>query len=364
MEKVTGIITANYSSEALGALTKERPAASLPFGGRYRLVDFPLSNMVNAGIDTVGIVTPYKYRSLVDHVGTGKQWALDRKNGGLFLLPGTVFGVSSLDSRFLMRDIRKNKVYLNRSRAKCVLVTSCSFICNMDYTGLIKEHEASGADVTMVYTEAKKDCKYTDKLELDGDSVKNVTRGVKKGDSAFIDCFVIGREFLLKMCEWYAAIDHLDIFELLQGEYAKMDVRGYKFEGYASGVFTVDEYYKSSMDLLKPEVRTELFNYDSMIMTKVQDSVPTKYLGEAKVKNSFIPAGCVIEGEVEGSILFRGVNVQKGAVVKNSIIMQSCTIEAGVCVENAIIDRNNQISAGTVIKGTAADPLVIPKVNY
>ena len=364
MDKVTGIITANYSTEELGTLTEDRGTASLPYGGRYRLIDFPLSNLVNAGIDTVGIITPYKYRSLIDHVGSGKQWALDRKNGGLFILPGTLFGISSLNSRFLLRDLISNKVYFKRSKAQHVIVTSCNVIYNMDYTKLIDEHEATGADITMVYTEAAEDNNFLDKLTFEGGSVKSVTRGVKKGDNAFIDCFIIGTEFLLKIMEWYGALDHLDLFEVLQGEYSKMDVRGYKFDGYTAGVFDTKSYYARSMDLFDNEVRGELFNYNSMIMTKVQDSVPTKYLDGSCAKNSFISAGCIIEGTVENSILFRGVTVAKGAVVKNSIIMQSCDIEAGAVVENAIVDRNNTISADTVIKGSAENIYLIPKIDY
>lgn len=364
MDKVTGIITANYSTVELGTLTDERGAASLPFGGRYRLIDFPLSNLVNAGIDTVGIITPYRYRSLIDHIGSGKQWALDRKNGGLFILPGTVFGISSLNSRFLMRDFIKNKVFLHRSPAQHVIITSCNVIGNIDYTGLIKQHCESGADITMMYTEAKESNKFLDKLNIENGQVKSVLRGVEAGDAAFIDCFIIGREFLLKLMEWYEALDHLDIFELLCGEYEKMDVRGYRFDGYTGSIFSIESYYKCSMELMDLSVRSELFNYDSMIMTKVQDSVPTKYLEGSSVKKCFIPAGCIVEGSVENSILFRGVHIEKGATVKNSIIMQSCVIEAGACVENAIIDRNNCVSAGSVMKGTEKDILVIPKSGY
>ena len=364
MARVTGIITANYTTAQLGTLTQERGVASLPFGGRYRLIDFPLSNLVNSGIDTVGIITPHKYRSLIDHIGSGKPWALDRKNGGLFILPGAVSGISSPGARFTMRDIINNKVYLNRSPADYVLVTASNIVCNIDYTGLIKSHIKSGADITMVYTEAKEDNAFMDKLKLDGDAVKGVKRGVRTGDAAFIDSFIISREFLIKLTEWYAALDHLDFFELLEYDYDKMDVRAYRFDGYTGCVYSTDSYYKVSMELLKAEVRQELFNYDQMIMTKVMDSVPSKYLEGADVKNAYISAGCIIEGTVENSILFRGVEVKKGAVVKNSIIQQSCVIEEGACVENTIIDRNNRVGADTVIKGTDEDIMVIPKVSY
>ena len=361
MDRVIGLITANYDTPDLGELTNDRTVASLPYGSRYRLIDFPLSNMANSGITTVGVITPYKYRSIIDHLEAGSPWSLDRKNGGLFILPGSVFGITSPGSRFLLRDISRNLIFLMRSPSPYVLITSANTVYNMDYRELIRTHVRSGADITLAYTEAVEDDKDVTGLKAENGRVLGVTQGVKAGQEAFIDTFIIGREMLLKILEWYSAIDYLDFFEVLADDYDKMDVRTFRFDGYARSIFTTKSYYDRSMDLLNPEVADELFSKTRPIMTKVQDTAPAKYTVSAKVKNSLIPAGCVISGTVENSILFRGVRVGKGVTIKNSIIMQACTIEDNAVIENAIIDRSNVITAGTVIKGAEGSTFIKEK---
>ena len=361
MDRVTGMISANYETKALGSLTSERTIASLPFGGRYRMIDFPLSNMVNSGIQTVGLITPYKYRSVMDHIGAGKEWSLDRKNGGLFILPGSVFGVSSSQARFLLRDLKRNEVFLKRSQAEFVLLTTTDTVYNMDYRPMVDKHVETGADITMLYHEATSDAPNDMALTFSGDQITGFSRGGSAGDNLFRCCFVIRRALLMNILEWYAAVDYLDIFEALEPDLGKMDIRGYRFSGYIRNIATVKDYFEHSMDLLQSEVREELFSRESPIMTKVQDSVPTKYLEGAVVKNALIPAGCVIQGTVENSILFRGVKVMPGAVVRNSILMQSCVVEAGAVVENAIIDRGNTIAAGTVLKGAPDNAFILNK---
>lgn len=361
MDRVIGLITANYETSHLGVLTSDRTIASLPYGGRYRLVDFPLSNMVNAGIRTVGVITPYKYRSIIDHLGAGKEWSLDRIHGGLFVLPGSVFGVSSTGSRFLMRDIERNLVYLMRSPTPYILVASANTIYNMDYTALFESHLKSGADITMVGRKAKRDNSYLTGLKVEGGRVMGSTKGVKAGDTLFLDCFVISRDLLLKLIDWYSAINYLDLFEVLAGDYDKMDVGLYEFEGHAATIWDIESYYRHSMELLNPEQYDGLFRGDRPIQTKVEDAVPTEYMKGARVSNSLVPNGCIIKGTVENSVLFRGVQVEEGAVVRNSIIMQSCIIEKGACVENAILDRNNTIPGGSILKGTAEIPFIKEK---
>lgn len=361
MDRVIGLITANYETSQLGVLTSDRTIASLPFGGRYRLVDFPLSNMVNGGIRTAGVITPYKYRSIIDHLGAGKDWSMDRIRGGLFVLPGSVFGVSSTDARFLLRDIERNLVYLMRSPTPYILVASANTVYNMDYEALFASHLDSGADLTLVYQKAKRDSSYITGLKLEKGRVVGTSRGVRAGENAFLDCFVISRDLLLKILDWYSAVNYLDLFEVLAGDYDKMDVGLYEFEGYASTIWDVDSYYRHSMELLQPDVYDELFRGQGPIHTKVQDEVPTEYMKGARVSNALIPNGCIIRGTVENSVLFRGVRVEEGAVVRNSIIMQSCVIERGACVVNTILDRNNTIPGGSVIKGVAGAPFIKEK---
>jgi glucose-1-phosphate adenylyltransferase len=361
MERVIGLITANYETKDLGCLTRDRTIASLPFGGRYRLVDFPLSNMVNSGISTVGLITPYKYRSVIDHVGVGKAWFLDRKIGGLFILPGSLFGVTSTEARFMLRDIKRNLVYLKRSIADHVLLSASNIVYNMDYRDLIEQHIRSGADITVLYHEATSDDPHDLGLELDGDKVLSLTHGVKKGENILRGCFVMSRELLMKIVSWYSAEDFLDIFQAIEPDLDKLDLRAYRFGGYIRTINSVSDYYTHSMELLKADVRNELFSRSRPIMTKVHDAVSTRYADGCCVRNSVIPAGCEIKGTVDSSILFSKVVVGEGAVVRNSIIMASCVIEPGACVENAILDRNNVIKAGTMIKGSPENVFVLEK---
>lgn len=362
MDNVIGLITANYATPELAELTNQRTSATLPFGGRYRLVDFPLSNMVNAGIRSVGIIMPYS-SSILDHVGAGSDWDLDRKNGGVFFLTGSVYGISNAHagSRFALRDIGRNLVYLMRSPAPYVIVTASNTVYNMNYRDLVQTHIDSGADITMAYHYAAEDDQDVTGLKIEDGRVWGTVSGVKQGEATFLDCFVIGRQQLLNIVEWYSAIDYLDIFQILSEDYEKMYVGAYRFDGYAKSIFSVRSYARRSMDLLRPEVSEELFPKNAPIVTKVADAPPAKYTARAKVKNAMIPAGCFIDGTVEQSILFRGVQVGRGAVIRNSVIMQSCVIEDGAYVENAVIDRNNLISAGSVIKGTAERMMVMGK---
>jgi len=361
MYSVVGLISTNYATEGLGVLTNERTVASLPFGGRYRLIDFPLSNMVGAGIKTVGLITPYKYRSIIDHIGSGKPWALDRKSGGLYILPGSVFGISSAESRFILRDIERNKAFLERSAADYVVVTAANTVSRIDFADLVEKHSASGADMTLVCRRAAAAEPFMDALDIRDGRVAGVRKGAEKGDAMFLDCFVVNRELMEKILEWYKAINHLDLFEVLAADYDKMDVRPYEFDGYVGPIFTTDQYYDVSMELLKPTVREELFAADRPVLTKSHDRVPVKYVEGARVSNSLIQAGSRISGTVENSIVSSEVVIEAGARVKNCIILQDCHICAGAAVENAIIDRANVIAAGAVIRGAKGDPFIFSK---
>ena len=363
MKRVLGIISANYSTEDLGPLTENRTIASLPFGGRYRLIDFPLSNMINAGIQTVGLIMPYKYRSIIDHVGAGKEWGLDRKNGGLCILPGTVFGVNTVHHRFLIRDLKRNLAFLKRSARPFVLLTAASFVNNMDYEKLVEAHIESGADITMAVKTADRDNDDLRSVELKKGRVSGFGSGVHPGDTAFLDCFVINHKTLLEIIDAYDAVNYMDFFDAVARELDRLIVGTYEFTGYTCEIHSKESYFRASQELLDASVRRELFDPERPITTKIMDAVPTKYGEDAEVENSLIPAGCEIGGKVKNSVLFRGVTVEPGAKVKNSIIMQNCTIRKDAKIENAIVDRYNVIGEGTVVKGTSKDIFVMSKYN-
>ena len=361
MPKAIGLITANYSAEHPTVLSAERPIASLPYIGRYRILDFAMSNLVNCGIRTVGFITPFNYRSIIDHVGNGRDWSLDRKNGGLFVLPGTAFGTARTGSRFLLRDFRENRVYLTRNTAPYVICTSANMVYNMDYSELLAAHESSGADITVGTFLA--DESYDDVMGFgfDGERVSSFKRGVAYGDTAFLDVFVIGREKLIELLSAYEAVDHLDLFEAISDDFARIDVRSHLFRGYVAPVFDNEAYFRRNMDLLSMEVNDELFNPERSIRTKAHDTPPAKYERGCYVRNSIISAGSRVWGSVADSVVGRNVVIESGATVRNSIVMQSCIIRSGARIENAIVDRNNDIPAGTELRGTPEAILIKEK---
>ena len=198
-------------------------------------------------------------------------------------------------------------------------------------------------------------------FELDGSRVNGVKHGVSFGDTAFLDCFVISRQLLLDMFDWYAATDYLDLFEAMANDYARVNVQAYNFDGYAAAVFNKKSYYRSNMDALDPRINAELFPEGRFIKTKAHDTSPAKFEVGSHVTNSLVSAGCRIFGNVGDSILGRNVIVESGATIRGSVVMQDCVIKSGARVENAIVDRNNLVPAGTELRGTPEDVLVKEK---
>ena len=360
-EFAIGLISSNYATDELGLLVKERNIATIPYAGRYRLVDFPLSNMVNSGLRTIGVITPYTYRSLIDHIGAGRSWFLDRSNGGLFILPGTIFGVSNTKARFLLRDINRNSIFMKRTPAPYVVITATSTIYNYDYNELIESHRNSGADITILTHTAYEDDENLYHAIINNERVASFQGGVKKGEEAFTDCFVINTNTLFDIINTYAAVDYLDLFEAIQNDFNRYYIRNHHFNGYCQSFFTTKQYFENSMNLLDIEVYRELFRNDRPIMTKIHGTIPTKYEPGCKVTNSLVQEGSNISGVIDNSVIFRNVTVKPGAKIKNCIIMQSCVIEENTVLENAIIDRNNTIAKGSTIKGSKTNPIILEK---
>lgn len=362
--KAIGYITANYTCRSRGTLLGDRPLASLPFMGRYRLIDFPLSNMMNAGIKTVGVVMPHNYRSLIDHLGSGRHWMLDRKKGGLFLLPGNPFGTSKRGMPFLLRDLIANKVLFERTEKPYVVLCGTNMIFNMDFEELVDAHERSGAQATMVYCKAGRTHADAAALQIgDRGRVSSFSQGVEYGENLFMDCCVIDRAVLLQICNDYASNDYLDLFEAIENDFGRIDVCTYEFKGLVVDIYDQESYYNRSMELINPAISDKLFSHERPVMTKAHDTPPAKYLTGSNVCSSLISAGCIIEGTIRNSILSRDVRVERGASISNSIIMQSCVIKSGARVENAIIDKNNVVPAQTELRGTPDATLVIGKAK-
>lgn len=360
--RILGLVSCNYNNDAFGSLTAERGMAALPFGGRYRVLDFPLSNMVNAGIRTIGVITPYHYRAIMDHVGAGKEWSLNRKNGGMFILPGSIYGLKNMRSTFLLRDIIQNRAFLDRGDEEFVLLSGSHKIYNMDLRPFIAAHKASGCDATLLYKPINDAENYAGTyLELDGAKVRGILAEAAGQAACFMDCFIIRRELLLKFIDWYMALGYLDLMDIIAENLPNLNVGAYAFSGYLGQLNNIRDYMACSQDLLRPEVRAEVFSAEHQVCTKIQDSPPAKYGAAPCVHNALVPTGCTIEGTVENSILFRGVKVGEGAVVKNCVIMQRTVIEPGAALENVICDKYVTVSRGNKLFGTPVKPLVIPK---
>lgn len=360
--RVLGLISCNYNNDAFGSLTAERGLAALPFGGRYRVLDFPLSNMVNSGIRTIGLITPYHYRAIMDHVGAGKEWSLNRKSGGMFILPGSIYGLKNMRSTFLLRDIIQNRAFLERGDEEYVLVSGSHKVYNMDMRPLFAAHRASGCDVTLLYKQTADAENHRETyLTLEDDKVKGFQSEAQGSAACFMDCFIINRELLLKFIEWYKALGYLDLMDIIAENLPNLNVGAYPFEGYLGQLNSIRDYMACSQDLLREEVRREVFAAEHNICTKVQDNPPAKYGVKPLAHNALVPTGCIIDGTVANSILFRGVKVGEGAVVKNCVIMQKTVVEAGAVLENVICDKYVTVSRGNKLFGTAAKPLVIPK---
>lgn len=364
MASTVGVIFSSINEENVPELTKVRSMGSVPYGGRYRVVDFALSNMVNSGITTVGIITKSNYQSLMDHLGSGKYWDLARKEGGLILLPPY-----SSDSETLYKNrleaLKGAMAFLKKAKEDFVVITDSDAVYKLDYSKVIDYHIAKNADITMVYHEHEviKSHYYmtfeTDKDgKLTGIDINPAAKGVKKN---YINVMVARTSFLLRIIQ--EAIQHgYTSFgrDILSPGVKTYNLYGYKLDGYYASLSSLPAYFNANMDLLKKEIREEIFgNRD--VYTKVNDSAPAKFTETAKVVNSLVADGCIIEGTVENCILFRGVKIGKGSTVKNCIIMTDNIIGENCNLAYVVSDKDSVIRDKRVLAGCEIQPYFINK---
>lgn len=363
-KNVLGIIFSNAYDEALPQLTALRTMGSIPFAARYRLIDFPLSNMVNSGITQVGVITKSNYRSLMDHIGTGKPWDLSRKREGMTLLPpydtpGAGITIGKADALYGCID------YISDSKKEHALMTDCNLVCSMDYEKLIKAHTAKDADITIAYVNGKPS-------ELDNGTELIMDEDGRVISTALIDCYsgntnysvkvmIIRRTLLERLLHEAHSSKIVDLETLISKNVKHLRVYGYEVTGFARVLSSLQSYYDISLELLKLENRKELFSADRPVYTKVRDQVPAVYGIGANVKNSLIADGCHIYGEVENCILFRGVTVEKGAKIKNSIIMQDTFVGENSSLNCVIIDKAAVVKPNKTLCGDSNYPVYIGK---
>ena len=355
---------------SISKLNYGRPISSTPIGARYRVIDFALSNMVNSGINNIGIYSKEKYRSLTDHLSSGKDWDLSRKKGGLFIFsPENTIQQNTYSHRDGdIYNIMANIDYVEKCEEEYILIAPSYMLCNIDYSKVLDYHIKSDNDITLIYKNAEnatKNFKGNLTLNLDGDDrVTNIgtNLGLFNKANIFMETYIMRRvDFIECLYHIVSTGTYSYLEEFIIEECKTMKVGGYEHKGYLKCINSVQSYFEANKDLLNKEVAEELLYSDRKILTKEKNEAPAIYTEDAKVQNSFIATGCIIEGTVKNSVIFRKVHIKKDTLIENCVIMQNCIIEAGVELENVIFDKNISISPGKKLKGDENYPIVVEK---
>lgn len=367
-KKVMGMIFANIHEGTLDSLTAMRTMDSVPLCSRYRLIDFPLSNMVESGVTKVGVITNANFQSLMDHVGTGKPWDLSRKNDGLFILPPFNVGSATMWGNRI-DAIYGNMGFLEQSNQTYVAMCDCNNVLSLDYEALFDRHEESGADITVVGVKAPMPDKIGsilcfDKVEEDG---RITEMSLDRHDEAEIFHsvnIVIMKKYLLESLITTAHSKNEISFQrnVLMANVKSLKIYAYDAtDSFVGTISSVQAYYDVSMKLLEKENRDKLFNADFPIYTKERDDMPALYGAESHLTNSLVADGCIIDGTVENSIIFKGAKIAKGAVVKNSILMQDTVVGENATLSYVIADKNVNIKNGVELSGAPTFPVTLSK---
>lgn len=355
---ILGIIYANVHDDLLPGLTEKRSMASVPFAGRYRLIDFSLSNLTNAGISQVGVITKQNYQSLMDHIGSGMEWDLDRKAGGLFILPPFVSGsIGDGVYRTHLDALVGIMNFLKRAKQEYVVICDSDVIANVDIGEMFDRHTKNNADFTIAYKYGKLPKNHQKVMVFsldDGDNIKKIEYVKERVNTNHsLDIILTRRQFLIDLINEIIAQGKISLSrDILIPGIDKYKIMGYKVEGFAEIMDGPKSYFDLNMKMLDTKVRKQLFNRERPIYTKTHDSMPAKYAIGSNVNNSLIADGCVIEGTVKNSILFRNVVVKKGAVVENAIVMQNAVIGENARVSYAVMDKISQVAPGEKLEGT------------
>jgi len=363
--KALGIIFSNIHDKEIRPLTSERTLASVPFAGRYRLIDFALSNMVNSRIAKVGVITKDHYQSLMDHVGNGKSWDLARKKGGLILLPPFAVNQTNLyKNRF--EALCQARQFLAKAQEEFVIMSDCDSVCNLDYTPILRRHIDNAADITVVYSKKNtSSSRVSTVFNLDKSS-RVVSCGVNSNPKGkqlvFTNMIVLGRKFLLNLIDNRANLGYKSFSKDILTKVDEYKIFGVETTGYYQQIEDIESYYNISMQLLDIKTRQKLFYKNgNSIYTKLRDSAPMRLTDTASIKNSLIADGCLVEGTVENSILFRGCRIKKGAIVKNSILFQDSIVSEDSSLNCVITDKETTILERRCLSGHNTYPQYIAK---
>lgn len=367
--KCLAMILAGGQGSRLGALTKNIAKPAVPFGGKYRIIDFPLSNCANSGIDKVGVLTQYRPLELHTYLGTGNAWDLDKSTGGVFILPPYARDKGADWYKGTADAIYQNLNFIDMMDPEYVLILSGDHIYTMDYSKMLDVHRANKADATIGVFEVPWDeaprfgIMNTD--AVDGRIIEFEEKPAKpKSNLASMGIYIFNREFLSRYLMADAADENSshDFGKNIIPAMLKDNARlySYAFEGYWKDVGTIESLWQANMDLLADEPPFS-FN-SSWTIYSSNPSLPPHYIGnEARVHNSMLNEGSMIFGEVDHSVLFSGVKIGKGAKVTNSVIMPFTKIEENAVIDHAIVAQNCVISAGAVVTGEAGAIAVVPE---
>lgn len=372
MKNTLGIIIGFDGNNDLRELSEHRPVASVPFGGRYRVIDFMMSNLVNSGCYQVAVLMRDKYQSLLDHLGSGKDWDLSRKRGGMFLLPPNAFAPKSSplvteNYRTSLEALGSISDMLNKNKSEHVLICSADIVANIPLDEVMKEHKKSEADVTIVCTKNPEGGAFDMFLGL---SPRHEVEDIRNGDNMGGKCkyksmgiYIMKRKYLQSLLS-DCVTHNLRSFErdAMQHVFKRGDkVHGYVFDKYSAKIENVKGYFSASMDMLDKDIRDQVFLKNRPILTKIYDEAPTYYGEDAEVSDSLIADGSRIEGTVENSIIFRGCTIAKDAIVKDSIVLPNSSIGEGVELSYVVTDKGVTVRENRKMMGGATYPVAIAK---
>ena len=363
-----GIIYAYGSTPEMGELIRTRTAASMPFCGRYRLIDFSLSSMMNAGIHNVGVIMQRDYQSLLDHLGSGKDWDMGRRIGGLKMLPP--FGLPEYhkgDYTGTIEALNAVKTYVQDIKEDNIVMMHGNLAANIDLDSVLRQHLESGAELTAICTESTPDYRHHRYIvEADGFARKMAFNQYDAGEGlASLEVYVISKKLLINLMGYCFTENkyhfHRDAIANYLENGGKVSI--YIHKGYAKRIMSSASYFSTSMDILKPEVRSQLFPAQRPVRTKSEESVSTYYAESAVSKNSLVADGCIVEGELKNCVISSGVRIGRGASLTNCIVMEGNEISEGACLTNCIVDKDCVISANRILKGDPSLPYIIPKFS-
>lgn len=360
------IIYLNNNQSNLDPLTKYRPIASLPIGGSYRLIDFPLSNIVNAGIRNVGIFcNNTDETSLNDHIGIGSEWDLNRRRDGIFVFKNILEG----DGKFNFSRLQRNIEYFSRSTQENVLVTNSHMIYNIDFSKVIEEHEKSKKDVTLVYKKvnnADSSFNNCEIMTIKDNELKCFKQNLflRNEENIFMETFIVSKKLFLELLlKIVHEGEYRGVNDIIKKNIDIISINLFEFKESLYCINDIKRYFEFNMDILNKDVREELFGIKNnrKIFTKMKDTPPTLFKSNVEIKNSLISNGCIIKGKVYNSILGRGSIVEEGVEIYDSIILQDCKIKKNSTLKNVILDKNNVISENQKLISSRENPLILEK---